>query len=184
MKPKKKVNKTKSDKRPPTLQVRLPAELLKALDDAAKKTGLTRHALIVGAADKAYLHVPKPAAPNALAFGWANPEWAKALGDGLGRLAGIIEDNGPVPGDRELDRPNSLAMFKVAVVWVLDQLGASANLSSEQVALAESAARQLITDTKRGGKDPSAYSQRPDRAVTAELARCVWVEAAFDKPKE
>jgi hypothetical protein len=186
MKSKKKVKKVE---RPAPIQVRLPFDLLEALDEKAVETGLTRHALIVDAADKAYLHVPKPAAPDALVYGWANPADAKVLGTGLGKLAGHIEDNGPVPGDRQMDREASradkLAMLKMAIVKVLDQLGASANLSSEQVHFVESAARQFIIETKRrGGQDPSAYSQRSDLAVMAELARCVWVKAAFDKPKE
>jgi hypothetical protein len=109
---------------------------------------------------EASLATPTAVLPNALIYGWANPEWAKALGNALGKLAGQIADNGPVPGQRELDHADRLAMFKVAIVWALNEMDASVNLSAEQVTFAELAARQFITDAKHVGRDPSSSSAK------------------------
>jgi len=179
-----KVNKGKVGERRPPIQIRLPTVLFDKVDDVAEKTGRTRHELIVSAIRTTYLEVPKPAEdlPNALVYGWSNPGEAKALGDALGMLVGRIEDNGPGPGQRELDPADKLAMFKAAIVWVLDQLGASANLSAEQTAFAEMAARQVINNFHHVGTDPRAYSQRADLQVMAELRRCEWPGTKTDDP--
>jgi hypothetical protein len=162
--PKKKVNEVQ---RPAPIQVRLPKGALENLDKKAVETGLTRHALVVSAVE-ASLAAPTARLPDALVYGWANPGGAKALGDALGKLAGQIEDNGP--GQRELDHADRLAMFRVAVVWVLNQLGANVNLSTEQTTFAQLAARQFMNDFQHVEPNPAAYSQRSDLAVMASLA--------------
>jgi hypothetical protein len=165
-------NKIKSNQQHP-LQVRTSETVREALSEVAKREGRSL-AKEIERRLEASVAAPKQAVPDALVYGWANPEEAKALGDALGMLAGRIEDNGPVPGDRELDRPDRLAMFKVAIVCVLDQLGASAKLSSEQLTFAELAARQFINDFRRVEPNPSAYSQRSDLAMMA------WLKDALD----
>jgi hypothetical protein len=151
------------------VQLRLPSDLGGALQEAASAANRKLPSEITYRLQQS---VSGSDTSNLGPYGWVNPKRDKALGDGIGVLAGRIEEAGRMSSQDAGDRLASLSMLQIAIGELFDRMGASdEHLSPEEAAFARVEARRFFNDMLRPDPGPQSVGPRPDLDIIATLAR-------------